>query len=120
MLNFCFVQRFHSLSIFTYHKFVSNYWLIPKMIHILHKLSKFSSQKDVGISVMAVLNDSTGTLMSCAHKNLDCRIGVIIGKKKYSLDAILFPPQISFFRGLSVNGFCILCVRCHHHLTVGS
>lgn len=29
---------------------------------------------------MAVLNDSTGTLMSCAHKNLNCRIGVIIGK----------------------------------------
>lgn len=29
---------------------------------------------------MAVLNDSTGTLMSCAHKKSDCRIGVIIGK----------------------------------------
>jgi hexokinase len=36
--------------------------------------------KDVEIAVMAVLNDSTGTLMSCAHKNLDCKIGVIIGK----------------------------------------
>lgn len=31
---------------------------------------------------MAVLNDSTGTLMSCAHKNHDCKIGVIIGKDK--------------------------------------
>lgn len=30
---------------------------------------------------MAVLNDSTGTLMSCAHKKHDCKIGVIIGKK---------------------------------------
>lgn len=31
---------------------------------------------------MAVLNDSTGTLMSCAHKNLSTKIGVIIGKSK--------------------------------------
>lgn len=39
------------------------------------------STKDVEIAVMAVLNDSTGTLMSCAHKNHDCKIGVIIGKE---------------------------------------
>lgn len=31
---------------------------------------------------MAVLNDSTGTLMSCAHKNLSTKIGVIIGKRR--------------------------------------
>lgn len=31
------------------------------------------------IDVMAVLNDTTGTLMSCAHRSSDCRIGVIIG-----------------------------------------
>lgn len=30
---------------------------------------------------MAVLNDSTGTLMSCAHRRQDCRIGIIIGKQ---------------------------------------
>lgn len=41
--------------------------------------------KDVEIAVMAVLNDSTGTLMSCAHKNLDCKIGVIIGKELLEL-----------------------------------
>lgn len=29
---------------------------------------------------MAILNDSTGTLMSCAHKNHDCKIGIIVGK----------------------------------------
>lgn len=29
---------------------------------------------------MAILNDSTGTLMSCGHRNHDCRMGVIIGK----------------------------------------
>jgi hypothetical protein len=49
-------------------------------IHAFTNASKF--HQDVGISVMAVLNDSTGTLMSCAHKNLNCRIGVIIGKEK--------------------------------------
>lgn len=34
---------------------------------------------DVEIEVMAVLNDTTGTLMSCAYKNPECRIGLIIG-----------------------------------------
>ena len=47
----------------------------------LKKIYKIG-KKDVKISVMAVLNDSTGTLMSCAHKNLNCKIGVIIGKLK--------------------------------------
>ncbi|XP_063709782.1 hexokinase type 2 isoform X2 [Culicoides brevitarsis] len=34
---------------------------------------------DVEIAVMAILNDSTGTLMSCAHKKHNCKIGIIIG-----------------------------------------
>lgn len=34
---------------------------------------------DLEIHVMAILNDTTGTLMSCAHRNPECRIGVIIG-----------------------------------------
>ncbi|XP_019760186.1 hexokinase type 2 isoform X3 [Dendroctonus ponderosae] len=34
---------------------------------------------DVSIDVMAVLNDSTGTLMSCAWLNKNCRVGIIIG-----------------------------------------
>jgi len=34
---------------------------------------------DVDIDVTAVLNDTTGTLMSCAHKNRKCRVGVIVG-----------------------------------------
>ncbi|XP_060525904.1 hexokinase type 2 isoform X3 [Cylas formicarius] len=34
---------------------------------------------DVNIEVCAILNDTTGTLMSCAWKNRDCRIGLIVG-----------------------------------------
>lgn len=34
---------------------------------------------DVQIDVMAVVNDTTGTLMSCAHRNKECRLGVIVG-----------------------------------------
>ncbi|XP_023291719.2 hexokinase type 2 [Lucilia cuprina] len=34
---------------------------------------------DCEIHVMAILNDTTGTLMSCAHRNPECRIGVIVG-----------------------------------------
>lgn len=36
-------------------------------------------RRDIDIDVMAVLNDTTGTLMSCAHKRRDCAIGLIIG-----------------------------------------
>jgi hexokinase len=36
-------------------------------------------RNDVEIDVMAVLNDTTGCLMSCAWKNRQCRIGVIVG-----------------------------------------
>ncbi|XP_050563341.1 hexokinase type 2 isoform X8 [Spodoptera frugiperda] len=34
---------------------------------------------DLSLTVMGILNDATGTLMSCAHKNPNCRIGIIIG-----------------------------------------
>lgn len=34
---------------------------------------------DMDIDVVAVVNDTTGTLMSCAHKNRQCRVGVIVG-----------------------------------------
>lgn len=36
-------------------------------------------RSDIDIDVMAVVNDTTGTLMSCAHKNRQCKMGVIIG-----------------------------------------
>ncbi|CAL1273094.1 unnamed protein product [Larinioides sclopetarius] len=34
---------------------------------------------NTNIDIIAVVNDTTGTLMSCAHTNSDCRIGLIIG-----------------------------------------
>lgn len=34
---------------------------------------------DLKIDVVAILNDTTGTLMSCAWKNHNCKIGVILG-----------------------------------------
>nr|CAD7452535.1 unnamed protein product [Timema tahoe] len=36
-------------------------------------------RNDVKIDVCAILNDTTGTLMSCAWKNFNCRIGIIVG-----------------------------------------
>ncbi|XP_065581339.1 hexokinase type 2-like isoform X2 [Artemia franciscana] len=36
-------------------------------------------RKDVHIKIMAVLNDTTGTLMSSAYKQPNCKIGLIIG-----------------------------------------
>ncbi|KAL0110807.1 hypothetical protein PUN28_014037 [Cardiocondyla obscurior] len=38
-----------------------------------------NKRKDVKIDVCAILNDTTGTLMSCAWKNRNCRIGLIVG-----------------------------------------
>ncbi|KAJ8928393.1 hypothetical protein NQ314_019058 [Rhamnusium bicolor] len=35
---------------------------------------------DVQIEVCAILNDTTGTLMSCAWKNHNTRIGLIVGR----------------------------------------
>ncbi|XP_028895053.1 hexokinase type 2 [Zeugodacus cucurbitae] len=34
---------------------------------------------DVQIEICAILNDTTGTLMSCAWKNHNCKIGLIVG-----------------------------------------
>lgn len=34
---------------------------------------------------MAVVNDTTGTLMSCAHKNRECRVGLIVGESRVIL-----------------------------------
>lgn len=36
-------------------------------------------RKDVEIDVVALVNDTTGTLMSCAYKNPHCMIGAIVG-----------------------------------------
>jgi hypothetical protein len=47
--------------------------------------------QDVQIDVMAVLNDTTGTLMSCAYKKHNCRVGLIVGKAK-GLLKIIIPP----------------------------
>lgn len=47
------------------------------VVHLLQEAIK--RRGDVAINVMAVLNDTTGTLMSCAYKNPECRIGLIIG-----------------------------------------
>jgi len=38
-----------------------------------------SRRGDIDVNVVAIINDTTGTLMSCAHKNRECRIGLIIG-----------------------------------------
>lgn len=35
---------------------------------------------DIDVEVAAIVNDTTGTLTSCAYTNPNCRVGVIIGK----------------------------------------
>ncbi|XP_053598559.1 hexokinase type 2 isoform X1 [Microplitis demolitor] len=38
-----------------------------------------AKRNDVRIDVCGILNDTTGTLMSCAWKNHNCKIGLIVG-----------------------------------------
>lgn len=35
--------------------------------------------QDIDIDVVAVLNDTVGTLMACAFKENSCQVGVIVG-----------------------------------------
>lgn len=35
--------------------------------------------QDIDVDVTAVVNDTTGTLMSCAYQDRECRVGVIVG-----------------------------------------
>lgn len=36
-------------------------------------------RSDLDIEVMAVVNDTTGTLIACAYQNRECRVGLIVG-----------------------------------------
>lgn len=45
----------------------------------VYKLTIFSSTQDVCIDVVGIVNDTTGTLMACAHRNKNCCVGLIIG-----------------------------------------
>ena len=36
-------------------------------------------RRDLDIEVMAVVNDTTGTLIACAYQNRECRVGLIVG-----------------------------------------
>ncbi|XP_067124034.1 hexokinase type 2-like [Centruroides vittatus] len=46
---------------------------------VVQLLRDAMGRKNVHIDVVAVVNDTTGTLMSCAHKNPKCRAGIIVG-----------------------------------------
>ena len=47
------------------------------VVKLLQKAIK--KREDIRVDVAAILNDTTGCLMSCAWKNPKCRIGLIIG-----------------------------------------
>ncbi|XP_034097982.1 hexokinase type 2-like [Drosophila albomicans] len=41
--------------------------------------SAIDRRGDVNVKIVAILNDSTSTLVSCAYSHPDCRIGLIVG-----------------------------------------
>lgn len=64
--------------------------------------------QDVKIDITAILNDTTGTLMSCAWKNHNCKIGLIVGRLLlliHTLNEVKKLKQHIFFKS------CIICVH---------
>ncbi|CAG2176522.1 unnamed protein product, partial [Oppiella nova] len=50
------------------------------VVKLLKKaLKKRSQATSAFVDIVALINDTTGTLMSCAHKNPNCDIGLIVG-----------------------------------------
>ncbi|KAK9751485.1 Hexokinase [Popillia japonica] len=64
---------------------------------------------DISIDIFAILNDTTGTLMSCAWKNQSCRIGLIVETdEKYlgTLQFFNFHPDRPLFSSLGLWSTC--------------
>lgn len=61
----------HNVHIPTSHIYIYILIIIFPSVYVL--------AQDVQIDVCAILNDTTGTLMSCAWKNHNCKIGLIVG-----------------------------------------
>lgn len=40
----------------------------------------FSLPKEFDLDVVAVVNDTVGTMMTCAYEDPNCEIGLIVGK----------------------------------------
>lgn len=51
------------------------------VVQLLYEAIK--RRKDVDIDVVALLNDTVGTLMALAHEDPNCTVGIIVGKYWY-------------------------------------
>ncbi|XP_074644082.1 hexokinase-like isoform X2 [Tubulanus polymorphus] len=47
------------------------------IVKLLH--AAIDKRKDIDVECLAVINDTVGTLMACAHKDQNCKIGLILG-----------------------------------------
>lgn len=54
--------------------------------------------QDIEIEVCGILNDTTGTLMSCCWKNPNCRVGVIVGEFSLTYLYISITDSYLFFK----------------------
>lgn len=62
------------------------------------------------VVVEAVVNDSVGTMMTCAYNNQDCSIGIIIGETK------TLNPIVLFYRCLIILTVIRLTIEGRHCL----
>jgi hypothetical protein len=60
------------------------------------------------VEVVAILNDTTGTLVAGAHDYPDCAIGLILGMSYPDFLSLNMPPILSNFVQNSVAEFNII------------
>lgn len=56
-------------------------------------LSVVCSLKEFDLDVVAVVNDTVGTMMMCGYKDPQCEVGLIVG----GCDFLAYVPLISLF-----------------------
>ncbi|XP_071827930.1 hexokinase-1-like isoform X1 [Apostichopus japonicus] len=73
----CRQNGLNSASLVTWTKGFSATGVVDQDVAKL--LSEACKRRNVNLDIIAVVNDTTGTLMSCAHADSNCYVGLIIG-----------------------------------------
>ena len=89
--DFDFTSQIHAFDAFTFqiqcfkslHRWTSEYWCCTCSktgSHFLSCILYLFFFQDMQVNCLAVINDTVGALMSCAHQDRECAIGLILGK----------------------------------------
>lgn len=87
--------------------------------HVAQQLAASFCVQAVELNVVAIVNDTVGTMMSCGYEDPRCEVGLIVGKEGPALlcpyclmliHCLLLPPQFGCSPGLGdVDHSCLTC-----------